>query len=155
MSKGLNRAQIIGYLGHDPDLNRTSGGTAVVNLRIATDESYTDRDGNRQKRAEWHTVVCWEGLAETVAEYLSKGSRVFVEGKMETREFTDSNGIDRRRTQIRAGDVTFLDSRGGNGSGGNRSGGGGQGQQPSQERTRSTAGGQDEETFVPDDQLPF
>jgi single-strand DNA-binding protein len=100
MSRGLNRGQIIGYLGHDPELKYTDGGTAVVNLRIATDESYTDRDGNRQKRAEWHTVVCWEGLAETVAEFLSKGSRVYAEGPMQTRTFTDSDGIERRRTQV-------------------------------------------------------
>jgi single-strand DNA-binding protein len=146
MSKGLNRAQIIGYLGHDPDLNRTSGGAAVVNLRIATDESYTDRDGNQQKRATWHHVVCWEGLAETVAEYLSKGSRVYVEGPMQANEYTDSDGIERRRMEIRAEDVTFLDSRGGNGSGG-----GGQGQQPS-----GPAGGQDDsQEFEPDDELPF
>jgi single-strand DNA-binding protein len=150
MSKGLNRAQIIGFLGHDPDLNRTGDGTAVVNLRIATDESYTDRDGNRQKRATWHHVVCWEGLAETVAQYLEKGSRLYVEGPMETNEYTDGDGIQRRRKQIRAEDVTFLDSRGGNGSGGNRSGGGGQGQQPS-----GPASGQDEDTFEPSDELPF
>jgi single-strand DNA-binding protein len=151
MSKGLNRAQIIGYLGHDPDLNRTGDGTAVVNLRIATDESYTDRDGNQQKRATWHHVVCWEGLAETVAEYLEKGSRLYVEGPMETNEYTDGDGIQRRRKQIRAEDVTFLDSRGGNGSGGSSSNGGGQGQkQPS-----GPAGGQDEDTFEPSDELPF
>jgi len=147
MSKGLNRAQIIGYLGHDPDLNRTGDGTAVVNLRIATDESYTDRDGNQQKRAEWHTVVCWEGLAETVAEYLEKGSRVYVEGPMQTNEYTDGDGIQRRRMQIKARDVTFLDSRGGNGSGGNRSGGG-QGQ-------KQPAGGEPNPEFEPSDQLPF
>ena len=151
MSKGLNRAQIIGYLGHDPDLNRTGDGTAVVNLRIATDESYTDRDGNRQKRATWHHVTCWEGLAKTVAKYLEKGSRLYVEGPMQANEYTDSDGIERRRMEIRAEDVTFLDSRSGNGSGGNRSGGGGQGQQPS-----GPAGGQDDsQEFEPDDELPF
>jgi len=137
MSRGLNRAQVIGYLGQDPDLRHTAAGTAVCNLRIATDESYTDDDGNRQKRAEWHTVVCWAGLAETVAEYLEKGSRVFVEGPMQTRTWEDADGVEQSQTQIKATDVTFLDSRGSSGG-------------SEQQSQKQPAGG-----FQSEDDLPF
>ena len=149
MSRGLNRAQIIGYLGHHPDLNRTGDGTAVVNLRIATDESYTDRDGNRQKRATWHRVTCWEGLAETVAEYLSKGSRVYVEGPMKTQSYTDSDGIEREVTKIRAQDVTFLDGRSSSGGGSQSSG------RQQKQPTGSQNDGGGDQVFEPDDELPF
>jgi len=141
MSRGLNRCQIIGYLGHDPDLNRTGDGAAVVNLRIATDESYTDRDGERVEQTEWHNVTCWAGLAETVAEHLSTGDRVYVCGPMETNEW-ELEGEEFSERYINADDVIFL---------GSESGSGGSNGQPQ----KQPAGANQEETFEPDDELPF
>jgi single-strand DNA-binding protein len=138
MARGLNRAQIIGNLGQDPELRYTGSGTAVCNLRVATNESYTDRDGETVQKTEWHTVVAWEGLAEVCAEHLEKGSQVYVEGKMETREWTDRDDNERQKTQIRASEVMFLDAS-----------------RQQVEARQSGKKGSEEETFEPDDQLPF
>jgi single-strand DNA-binding protein len=150
----LNKVQIIGRLGDDPELRYTGSGTAVANLSIATDESYT-QDGNEVEQTEWHDVTCWAGLAETVAEYLEKGRRVYVEGKLKTREWEDKNGNTRYSTEIHADRVDFL--------GGERRGQQMQRQEPSngtpQAQEPASAGqertSQEQESFEPDDDLPF
>jgi len=148
----LNKAQIIGNLGEDPDLNYTGDGTAVCNLSIATNESYTRDDGTEVDRTEWHDVVAWGRLAEVVNEYLSKGSSVYVEGKLQTRSWEDSDGNTRYSTEIKAQEVTFL---GGNDSGGaGRSGPPARGSQ-SNAPSDTAQGGGEEEDFEPDDELPF
>ena len=98
----LNKVMIIGRLGRDPEVRYTQSGAPVTTLNIATDESYTDRDGNRTERTEWHRVVVFQRAAETCAQYLSKGSLVYVEGKLQTRKWQDQNGQDRYSTGIKA-----------------------------------------------------
>ena len=103
---------IIGRLGRDPELRYTQSGSPICNLNIATDESYTDRDGNKVDRAEWHRVVVFQRAAENCAQYLGKGSLVYVEGNLQTRKWQDQQGQDRYTTEIRAQRVQFLDRRG-------------------------------------------
>ena len=105
----LNKVMIIGYLGRDPELKYAASGMPITNLRIATDESYVDRDGNKVERTEWHSVVVFQRAAENCANYLSKGSLVFVEGSLQTRKWQDQQGQDRYTTEIRALRVQFLD----------------------------------------------
>ena len=111
MAGTYNRAIIIGRLGQDPDLRYTQGGTPVANMSLATDESYTDRDGNRQKRTEWHKVVVWNRQAETVANYLGKGRMALVEGTLQNNKWQDNQGQNRVTTEIRAQRVVFMDSQ--------------------------------------------
>lgn len=113
----LNKVMIIGRLGRDPELRYSASGTPMANLRIATDESYTDRDGNKVDRTEWHTVVVFQRQAENCANYLAKGSLVFVEGGLQTRKWQDQQGQDRYTTEIKAQRVQFLDRKGAAGQG--------------------------------------
>lgn len=107
----LNRVMIIGRLGADPDHRYTQSGQPVCSLRIATDESYTDKDGNRVERTEWHSVVVFGKTADHCNQFLHKGSLVYVEGKLATRKWQDQNGQDRYSTEIRADRVQFLDRK--------------------------------------------
>ena len=108
----LNKVMIIGRLGRDPELRYTQNGTPVTTLNVATDESYTDRDGNRVDRAEWHRVSVFQRQAENCANFLAKGSLVYVEGNLQTRKWQDQQGQDRYSTEIRAQRVQFLDRKG-------------------------------------------
>ncbi|MDR2054250.1 MAG: single-stranded DNA-binding protein [Desulfovibrio sp.] len=107
----LNKVSLIGYLGRDPELRYTSAGMPIGNLRIATDESYVDRDGKKVERAEWHNVVVFQRVAENCANYLSKGSLVYVEGSLQTRKWQDQQGQDRDTTEVKASRVQFLDRK--------------------------------------------
>ena len=107
----LNKVMIIGRLGRDPELRYSQSGSPVCTLNIATDESYTDRDGNRVDRAEWHRVVVFQKAAENCSQYLTKGSLVFVEGSLQTRKWQDQQGQDRYTTEIKAQRVQFLDRK--------------------------------------------
>jgi single-strand DNA-binding protein len=109
----LNRATIIGYLGHDLELrNLPTNGQPVVSFAVATDESFTDKDGNRQERVDWHQVVAYGKLAETCHKYLSKGRQIYLEGRLRTREYeARDNGGKRYRTEIIAQRVQFLGPR--------------------------------------------
>ena len=133
---GLNKVQLIGHLGADPEARSLNNGGEVVTLRLATSESWKDRDGNRQERTEWHSVVCFnENLGRILKQYTRKGSKVYVEGQLQTRKWTDNNGNDRYTTEVVMqkfrGEVVLLDSAKGDGrydddsySGGHRGGGG-------------------------------
>jgi single-strand DNA-binding protein len=112
MAGTYNRVIIIGRLGRDPELRYTQSGTPVANMPLATDETYTDREGNRQKRTEWHRVVVWNRQAETVANYLSKGRMALVEGSLQTNKWQDNQGQNRATTEIKAQRVVFMDSQG-------------------------------------------
>ena len=107
----LNHVMIIGRLGADPELRYTQVGQPVCSMRVATDESYTDKDGNRVERTEWHSVVAFQRSAENCNQYLRKGSLVYVEGKLATRKWQDQKGQDRYTTEIRADRVQFLEKR--------------------------------------------
>jgi single-strand DNA-binding protein len=107
----VNKAIIIGNLGADPEVRQTQGGQAVATLSIATSDTYTDREGQRQERTEWHRVVCFGKLAELAQRYLAKGRKVFVEGRIQTRSWDDQQtGQKRYSTEIVARELTFLDS---------------------------------------------
>ena len=108
----LNKVMIIGRLGRDPELRYTQSGSPVASLNVATDESYTDRDGNKVERTEWHRVSVVQRQAENCANYLAKGSLVYVEGSLQTRKWQDQQGQDRYTTEIKAQRVQFLDRKG-------------------------------------------
>jgi single-strand DNA-binding protein len=109
---GVNKAILIGNLGRDPELRYTQSGQAVVNFSIATSENWTDKNGERQERTEWHRIVVWGKTGENCARFLSKGRTVYVEGRIQTREWEDREGQKRTTTEINAQTVTFLGSAG-------------------------------------------
>lgn len=115
MSKGINKVILIGNLGNDPDARATTQGTTVTNLSVATDESYKDKQtGQMVPKTEWHRVVMFNRLAEIARDYLKKGSKVYIEGKLQTRKWQDQSGQDRYSTEIIANELQMLDSRGDN-----------------------------------------
>ena len=109
---GVNKAILIGNLGADPEARYTQSGSAVTNFRIATSEKWTGKDGQPQERTEWHRIVTFGRLAETCRDYLSKGRQVYVEGRIQTRQWEDRDGNKRWTTEIVAQTVRFLGSRG-------------------------------------------
>ena len=114
MSRGINKVIIIGNLGQDPEVKYMPNGNAVTNVTIATSESWKDKNtGEQQNKTEWHRVVFFRRLAEIVGEYLKKGSKVYIEGKLQTRKWQDQSGNDRYTTEIVAHEMQMLDSRGG------------------------------------------
>jgi len=150
MARGVNKVTLIGNLGEDPSLRYIESGDAVCNMSLATNESYTDSDGNEVQNTEWHDVVAWGRLGEVCNEYLSKGSQVYFEGKLQSRSWEDDDGNTRYSTEVKAQEMMFLDS--------NRNGSpGGDGamhqRDPAPEPTSQTSG--DEDAFEPDDSLPF
>jgi len=108
----VNRAFLIGRLGRDPELRHTTSGTPVASFSIATDERWVDSGGNRQTHTEWHNIVAWSRLAEICDQYLRKGKLVFIEGRIQTREWDDRDGNKRRKTEIVASNMQMLESRG-------------------------------------------
>ena len=178
MAGSVNKVIIIGNLGADPEVRTTGGGTQVANLRIATSRNYTDKQGQRREETEWHSVVLWNKLAELAQRYLQKGRKVYIEGRLQTRDWVDQqSGQKRYKTEIVAQEMTFLDgggqgggqgggfNQGGGGGGGfNQGGGGGQGgggsqgggggaqQAPAQQAAQ---GGGDDPGFYNDDDIPF
>ena len=128
---GVNKVILVGNLGDDPESRSLNNGGEVVNLRVATSENWKDKDGNRQERTEWHRVVIFnENLGRVAKSYLRKGSKVYLEGQLQTRKWTDQSGADRYSTEVVLqrfrGELVLLDSRGGGGgSGGGEDFGGG------------------------------
>jgi single-strand DNA-binding protein len=108
----VNRAILVGRLGRDPETRYTSGGQAVCNFTLATDETYKDRNGERQKRTEWHRIVVWGKQAEIAQQYLHKGSLIFVEGRIQTRQWDDREGQKRTTVEIVASNFRMLGGRG-------------------------------------------
>ena len=123
MADGLNRVMLLGNLGADPELRMTPSGQAVLKLRLATSESYLDRNKVRQERTEWHSVVIWGKRAEALNKILSKGSRIFIEGGLRTSSYDDKEGHKRYRTEIVASNLILSGGARGGGGGGSRGGG--------------------------------
>jgi single-strand DNA-binding protein len=126
---GVNKVILVGNLGDDPEARSLNNGGEVVNLRVATSETWKDREGQRQERTEWHRVVIFnENLGKVAKSYLKKGSKVYLEGQIQTRKWTDQSGADRYSTEIVLqrfrGELVLLDSRGGGGGGSGGFGGG-------------------------------
>jgi single-strand DNA-binding protein len=163
MAGGVNKVILIGNLGADPEVRYTPSGQPVANFRIATSESWVDKQGQKQERTEWHRIVAWGKLAELCGQYLAKGRQVFVEGKLQTRQWDDRDGNKRFTTEIQAREITFL---GGRGEGGRAEapaqgaqGAAGPRRQPSPEH--AAANGNEEPGFdygpppMTDDDVPF
>lgn len=112
--KSLNKVLLIGNLGKDPELSYTASGVAVAKFSVATAERWKDQEGNMQERTEWHNIIAWRKLAEICGQYLKKGSKVYLEGRLQTRSWDDKNsGTKRYATEVIADDLIMLDSRGG------------------------------------------
>jgi single-strand DNA-binding protein len=105
---GVNKAILVGNLGADPEVRHTAGGTPVANFRIATTENYTNRDGQRESRTEWHRIVTFGKLAEICGQYLKKGKQVYIEGRIQTREWEDQSGTKKYTTEIVANQMQML-----------------------------------------------
>lgn len=165
MAEGLNKVMLLGNLGAEPELRMTQGGQAILKLRLATSETYLDKDNQRQERTEWHSITVWGKRGEGLAKILTKGSRIFVEGGLRTSSYDDKNGEKRYRTEVTATNIILAGGAGAGGAGessGPRGGGGyGGGQRPS-----GGGGGQRQAAAPPpaddfgdgfggDDEIPF
>jgi|TARA_B110000116_G_C16790975_1_gene563743 single-strand DNA-binding protein len=131
----VNKVIIVGNMGRDAEVRYTPGGAAVATLSLATTDVWNDKAGQRQEKTEWHRVVVWGKQAETLAEYLTKGRQIYVEGRLQTRQWDDKDGNKRYTTEIRSDRIVLLGGRGGAGEGG---GGGGDYGSP---RPTSSGGG--------------
>ncbi len=139
----VNKVILVGNLGKDAELKRTPGGSAVTTLSLATTDVYTDRDGQRQEKTEWHRVVVWGKTAESLSEYLVKGKQIYVEGRLQTRSWDDKDGNKRYTTEIRSDRIVLL-------------GGGGGGRGPRVERDEPAASEPAREPVeLTDDDIPF
>lgn len=118
MADGMNRVFLLGNIGADPELKVTSGGQSVLKIRMATTESYLDKNRVRQEKTEWHSVVVWGGQAEALAKFLEKGSKVHVEGSVQTRSYGDKDGNKRYQTEINAKHVLAVGGPGAQNRGG-------------------------------------
>lgn len=110
-SRGVNKAIIIGNVGQDPEVRKTPNGSTITNISVATSESWKDKQGQQQERTEWHRVVFFGKLAEIAGQYLKKGSKVYIEGSIHTEKYTDTNGVEKYSTSIKAREMQMLDSR--------------------------------------------
>ena len=150
-SRGVNKVILIGNVGADPETRYMPNGNAVTNITLATSETWKDKTtGEQQERTEWHRVTFYQRLAEIVAEYVRKGSKLYIEGRLQTRSW-EQDGVKRYATDIIANEMQMLDSRGGGGAGGNSGGG----YQPAQSKPQSApqTAPADMDSF--DDDIPF
>jgi single-strand DNA-binding protein len=147
----VNKVILVGNLGRDSELRYTPGGAAVATLNLATTEVWNDRNNQRQEKTEWHRVVLWGKQAESLQEYLTKGKQIYVEGRLQTRQWDDKDGNKRYTTEIKADRITLLGGGGGRGAG---AGGGGA---EYGARGGGAGGGMDEPPVEPitDDDIPF
>jgi single-strand DNA-binding protein len=140
----VNRVMLVGRLGRDPETRYTSGGQAVANFSVATDESYKDRNGERQKRTEWHKIVVWGKQAEIAQQYLKKGALVFIEGRIQSREWQDKEGQKRTSFEIVANNFRMLGGRSDAAAAGAAAGGAGAGAPRGGEEVDAGAGHADD-----------
>ena len=164
----VNKVILLGNLGRDPETRYTTGGDAVTNLRIATSEQWKDKNGDKQEKTEWHSVVLFGRQAEVAGEYLKKGRSVYIEGRLQTRKYTDKEGVEKYATEIVADRMQLLGSRGdgggggdddapprSSGGGGGSRGGGGSGGGGSSRGSSGGAGGGAKKPDDFDDDIPF
>jgi len=152
----VNKVILVGNLGRDAELRYTPGGAAVATLNLATTEVWNDKGGQRQEKTEWHRIVLWGKQAESLQEYLTKGKQIYVEGRLQTRQWDDKDGNKRYTTEIRGDRIVLL----GGGGGGGRSGGGGYGGGASRGGGEDMGGGHGPgpdagEQPLTDDDIPF
>lgn len=139
----VNKVVLVGNLGNSPEVKNTTSGNSVANFSLATSESWNDKNGNKQEKTEWHRVVVWGKLADLCGKYLTKGRQVYVEGKLQTRQWEDKDGTKRYTTEVVASTVQFL---GGAQKDGNR---------PEQNQAPSAPAPSDPSGFSMDDEIPF
>ena len=147
----VNKVILVGNLGRDPEARYTQSGTPVTTLNLATTRKWKGRDGQLQEETEWHRIVAWQKLAELCAQYLHKGSKIYVEGRLQTRKYQAQDGSDRYTTEIVAETVKFLDPKGGAQAQGST-------QSPGNAQSRSGARAQEQDPFAsvpPDHGVPF
>ena len=154
---GVNKVILVGNLGRDPEVRYTKSGQAVASFSIATSEKWTGKDGNKEEKTEWHRIVAWGKLGEICGEYLSKGKQVYLEGRLQTREWEDNNGNKKQTTEIVASNMTMrgqVGGSGGSGYGGGSSSGSSRGPSgPSgSSSSQGSSGGHDD---FEDDDIPF
>ena len=149
MTKSVNKVILIGNLGKDPEVKVTPSGTPVAKFTLATNERYKDKNGQWQDRTEWHNLVAWQRTAEIIGEYVKKGSKIYVEGRLQTSSWDDkSTGEKRYRTEIIVNDLVLLSGRG-DGEGGSRGGGNFDQRAPEPEPAPAHSGG------ITDEDIPF
>ena len=149
MARSLNKVMLIGNLGKDPEMRYTPAGVPVASFSMATSESWRDQDGNTQERTEWHNIVAWRKLAEICSEYLKKGKKVYIEGRIQTRSYDDKNtGQKRYITEVIADNMIMLD-------GGGAARAGGEGGQTGGRSSDVQSVQESEPGKSPDDDLPF
>jgi len=150
MSRSLNKAQLIGNLGADPEIRSTTGGTRVATLSIATSRTWNDRQGQQQEKTEWHRVICWDKLADICERFLKRGDRIYVDGAIEYRQWEGKDGQTKYTTEIRARELIML---------GGRDGGGQQAQSRPQSSGNAAPTGDSaefsNESLAGEDDLPF
>ncbi len=156
MARGINKVILVGNLGNDPEVRYANNGSAIANISVATSESWKDKNtGDQVEKTEWHRVVMFNRLGEIAGEYLKKGSKVYIEGKLQTRKWQDQGGQDRYTTEIVANEMQMLDSRGG----ADMSGGGYQAPQQSASESSPAPSAQSAPAPQPsndfDDDIPF
>ncbi len=158
MARGLNKAMLIGNLGREPEMRYTPDGKPIATFSVATSRSRRDPNGNWMDETEWHRIVAWDRLAETASQYLHKGSKVYVEGRIQSRKYTDNGGVERTVYEIVANDLTLLDRRQDSGESADDWGDGAsaQPQRPQRPQPQKKPAG-DEETFASEefDDVPF
>lgn len=146
MAKDLNKVMLIGRLGQDPELKYTQSGVAVVSFSVATGSKWKDQEGNWQEKTEWHNCKAWRNMAEIISNYLKKGSKIYVDGRLETSNWEDENKKKHYKTEIVVDEMIMLDGKGDNsGSGGNQTGGSNSTTKPAGKPATTTT----------DDDLPF
>lgn len=149
----VNKAILVGRLGRDPETRYTSAGQAVCNFTLATDETYKDRNGERQKRTEWHRITTWGKLAEICQQYLKKGTMVYIEGRIQSREWQDKEGQKRTSFDIVANTMKMLSSRG---EGGMAAGAGDRAREMEPQAAAAAAGAEElPSTEISDEDIPF
>ena len=150
----VNKVILVGNLGRDAELRYTPGGAAVATLNMATTENWTDKSGQKQEKTEWHRVVFWGKVAESLTEYLTKGKQVYIEGRLETRQWNDKDGNKRYTTEIKGDKIVLLGGGGGRGGGG-MSRGGAQDESMGGGQAPAHGGGDVPEQPLTDDDIPF
>ena len=154
MAEGLNKVMLIGNLGADPELSYTQSSQAVLKLRLATNESYVNKAGERQERTEWHRVVVWGKRAEALSKFLSKGRQLYIEGRLQTRSWEDKDGQKRFATDIVATEIVLLGGGAGAGRGAPAAGGG-RDRPSGDEPMAPSAELEQEPAFGTEDDIPF
>ena len=159
MARGVNKVILVGTLGKDPEVRYSQAGAALTSVSIATNESWKDKNGEKQERTEWHRVKFFGRLAEIAGEYLKKGGQVYIEGSLRTEKYTDKQGVEKYSTDIIANEMQMLGGMPGGAERGERTGGGDRPQRAAGGYERSGSGSaapatRNEEPF-PDDDIPF